>query len=355
MLALQEAPVQTLPDGVWFRIYSFLHRHHDPILLGRVDNDSLAVGDLFQVLASVSRDHNRRLFRYLQLVPQDFTYSYYELSTFAWACKHKMKLGGVVSFTSIGRIALNLYMHMIRSCNIYDMHTLTLNLQHVSSHVSHHFRTSAMENNIPKEVLQAPMSPVDFQQQYVEYIKEHLGVRMPSLKKLHLRIQKDEFNALFLKTFSQSLEELSLHILERDDIAKNKSHDHDLEKISEAIACLPKLKKLRICADLQASFRIRSASLEEINTIDSAFGFWVKECICPSLNLFKSRYQFPSGPNAVANGNGATPEFPCYRGAVKGRFLGKRLNDLQVCAGSHPFVGMKVPSSCVILLTHHAF
>ena len=379
---------QILPDGVWFRVFSFLHRHHDPTVhsLGIVDNDPLAVGDLFRLMASVSKNDNRRLFRYLKFVPMDFTYSYYELATFAWACKHRMKLGGVVSFTSIGRIALNLYMHMIRSCNIYDMHTLTLNLHHVSSHVSRHFRRSAMENNIPEEVLKVPMSPMEFQTQYADYLRKHSGInRTPSLKKLHLRIRKDEFHAPFLTSFSQSLEELSLNILKEErNVTENEnenenengandatasvtvstkrgSYDDDLEQMSAAIQKLPKLKKLTICANMQAVFRIRSKSLEEINTKPSSIGFWVNECICPSLKLFRSRYHFPirrgyGQDPGVPYGNGLTPVFTCYRDDVKDKFRNeKRLNELEVHAGSHPFVGMQVPSSCVVLMTNHDF
>jgi hypothetical protein len=94
------------------------------MLLVKVENDPLTVGDVFRLMGSVSWEDNRRLFRYFRQVPQDFKYSYSELVTFAWACKNRMKLGGVVSFNSIGRLSLNLYMYMMKSCDISDMHTL---------------------------------------------------------------------------------------------------------------------------------------------------------------------------------------------------------------------------------------
>jgi hypothetical protein len=288
----------TLPDGVWFHIYSFLHRHRDPILQysRRLNSETLDVGILFKTMAPVSKSDNRRLFRYVSQVPQDFTYSYYDLETYAWACKNCMKLGGVVSFTSIGRIALNLYMHMIRSCNISDMHTLTLNLQHHSSNATNHFIQSAKKVGIPVEVLKVTMSPLDFQQQYAEFMDDHSrsNVLLPSLKKLHLRVKKNEFYHPFLTIFSQSLEELSLHILEGGGCASKSAggsnRDRDLEVFTKAIERMSRLKKLTICADLQASFCIRSASMEEIHVMPSRFRFSVDECICPSLKVFKSRY-----------------------------------------------------------------
>jgi hypothetical protein len=281
-----------LPDGVWFHIYSYLHRHRDPFLhySRKVNVNSLDVGNLLKTMSSVSKEDNKRLFRYLSQVPQDFTYSYYDLETLVFACRNCMKLGGVVSFTSIGRIALNLYMYMIRSCNIRDMHTLTLNLQHYSSNVSRHFITSAIKVGIPVEVLKVSMSPLEFQQQYAAFIAEHSHIHSPSLNKLHLRVQKNEFYLPFLTMFSHSLEELSLHILKGGKSPNPGAYDHDLESFSNAIERMSKLKKLTICADLQASFRIRSASLEEINVMPTRFHFSVDECICPSLKVFKSRY-----------------------------------------------------------------
>ncbi len=280
-----------LPDGVWFHIYSFLHRHREKFLQHRKTCDSLDVRNLLRGMSSVSKEDNNRLYRYLSQVPQDFTYSYYDLSSFMFACKNCMKLGGVVSFTSISRIALNMYLYMIKSCNIRDMHSLTLNLQHYSSNASDNFVASALEAGIPIEILKAPMSPLEFQQQFAAYVAEHSNLHSPSLNKLHLRVQKNELYLPFLTIFSQSLEELSLHIV---NIGKSQNPgvlDQDLETFSSAIERMTKLKKLTICADLQASFRLRSVSLEEINIMPTRFRFTVDECICPSLKLFKSRYQ----------------------------------------------------------------
>ena len=52
-IELEPLSIQTLPDEVWFHIYSFLHRHHDLKLLVQVENNPLAVGKLFSLLATV--------------------------------------------------------------------------------------------------------------------------------------------------------------------------------------------------------------------------------------------------------------------------------------------------------------
>ena len=284
--------IKFLPDEIWFRIYSYLHLHrHEPLFncTRRGDNNSsLDVATLASQISLVSKEESKRMSRYLVQVPQHFTHNYYDLATYAWACRNGMKLGGVISFTSIGRIALNLFIHMIKSCNINDLHTLTLNLQHQSSkNTSRHYVTSAIKVGIPFHVLEIPMSPIDFQRQFTDHLTDYQYTS--SLKKMHLRIQKDELYTPFLTNFSPSLEELSLHIINNEDEKANfTKNKHDLETISVAIESMSKLKKLTICADFQAVIRIRSTSLEEINIMPTRYDFRLDECTCPSLRLFKS-------------------------------------------------------------------
>ena len=89
------------------------------------------------------------------------------------------------------------------------------------------------------------------------------------------------------------------------------------------------------------SLRIRSSSLQEIDTRGCCFGFGVEQCIFPSLKMFRCRYLLDHG---LSNGVNAVTVITRHEGRIH-RSLD---NDIRFQVGSRPFLGMEVPASCVV-------
>ena len=95
---------------------------------------------------------------------------------------------------------------------------------------------------------------------------------------------------------------------------------------------MPKLKKLSFDCDEEGSVRVRSQSLEEIDGTGS--GCVVTECICPSLKIFHCRVEKGGKPITVK------PVTPFRKEELKTK------QDFKV--GDRPFIGMTVPTSCIV-------
>jgi len=108
----------------------------------------------------------------------------------------------------------------------------------------------------------------------------------PSLKKLNLRFDLDDFahfdNTRALEDCPLSLEELTL------DIKLSTKYYKSDGAFTQAIEKLPGLKRLTLqmqFSDREESITIKSTTLEEID-MRGAKNIHVVECICPSLKKF---------------------------------------------------------------------
>jgi hypothetical protein len=116
--------------------------------------------------------------------------------------------------------------------------------------------------------------------------------RAPNLTKMRLLLVKEVFNPIILHVTASTLVELDLTLMQQLVFSRSDwSHDVRGTWVTDAIASMPKLTKLSIIVYDFASttFRISSDSLEEINT-RGANDFFLDECICPKLKVFKCVY-----------------------------------------------------------------
>jgi len=114
----------------------------------------------------------------------------------------------------------------------------------------------------------------------------------------------------------------------------SEEYDEGAIAISQMIENMPNLKKLSFDCDDEGSFRVRSQSLEEIETRHS----WcdVTECICPSLKMMRCRV------HGFFLSTTVKPVTPFTKEELKSK------QDFKV--GDRPFIGMTVPNSCIVRL-----
>lgn len=116
--------------------------------------------------------------------------------------------------------------------------------------------------------------------------------RAPNLTKMRLLLVKQTFNPIILHVTASTLVELDLTLMQQIAFPQNDwVHDIRGQWVTNAIASMPRLTKLNIIVYdfAKTILKIRSDSLEEINT-RSANHFFLEECICPKLKVFKCVY-----------------------------------------------------------------
>ena len=310
-------------DEIWFLIFSFLTKKEG--FYGFQE----AIGSLFFTIGHASREDYLRLVRYIQTIPQSYSFDSRRISKLDWACTNRMSLGHVDFWGIRTNYDLNLCIHLLLSCSIAQLHTFHINLSQRTNFVTYSRNDTKriVVDGVPAEVLHVPQDAKMFQKNFSRCI----AGKVKKLEKMYICVRKNELYAPFITNFSETLVDLSLAIHCGGKRTKSGSLDEDLEEISHAIERLSLLKRLTIIATPRASFRIRSRSLEEIDTSYSQFGFWVDECICPLLQVFVM--------NLLKNGvrNGVMP-------------VSEITDRRHIVVGSCPFVGMQVPDSCIVCL-----
>jgi hypothetical protein len=109
---------------------------------------------------------------------------------------------------------------------------------------------------------------------------------------MRLLLVKQTFNPIILHATASTLVELDLTLMQQIVFPQNDwVHDIRGQWVTNAIASMPRLTKLNIIVYdfAKTILQIRSDSLEEINT-RSANHFFLEECICPKLKVFKCVY-----------------------------------------------------------------
>jgi hypothetical protein len=327
--------IADLPDEIWFRFYSFLHT--------KAHWESLSFNELFRSMSSVSKEGNGRLMRYVQQVPQDFTYEEDNgnLDALLWACRNQIKLGKVDFRSCDSCFEFNLCLLMLRRCNITDMHILKIKTFWLANDEFKNMGIAqkVIEAGIPADEILKPMSPFDFQRELASCVQK----RSRALRKVAVLCKHNEIYIPFFTNFSQTLVDVTLKLFEGIDA--NRSSGNDLQAFTNVVTNMPKLKKLKINACLTASISVKSDSLTKIDVRSSLGGFLIDECICPSLGLFRSSYFVKD-----SSWNGVRPvaRIDVQEELEKKYAEDKRVIDMQV--RSNPFLGMHVPDSCIVRL-----
>lgn len=322
-----------LADEIWFHIYDYLHLDRS---LADEAGANFTFGFIFRTISLVSKDHSKRLLHYAQEVPHDFVYHGFPfgIHEILWACKHYVKVGSVDLSRCKSVVECNLFMYFLRCYNVKDMHTLRIALDQDCLYMGNWLHGEAIQSEIPLEVMDSLITFSEFQRDFAELVPS----RTQALKKLDLSIRKKDIHIPFFSGFSSTLENLTLSIDGSHQETQSGSLDGDLEKITESIECMPMLKKLTLKVSFPVSFRIKSLSLEEIDTTSSIYGFWVDECICRSLKVFRCRYL------DQMTRNGISPDPILMNGVIASK------KEIKFRVGSHPCKGMKVPDCCNINL-----
>lgn len=327
--------ITDLPDEIWFRFYSFLHK--------KAHWQSLSFNELFSSMSSVSKNDYCRLMRYVQQVPQDFVYEEDNgnLDALLWACRNRIKLGKVDFRSADSCVEFNLCLLMLQRCNITDMHKFKMKTFWLTHDKSKAFciANKVIQAGIPSDEVLKPINPIDFQRELAIIVKK----RSSGLKKVAVSTKHNEIYMPFFTNLSKSLVEVTLKLFEGIDA--NRSLGNDLQAFTNAIPHMLKLKKLKINACMKATISVKSGSLTKIDVRSSLGGFLIDECVCPSLAILRSSYFVKdSSWNGVRPVDRATVQEQLEKNYAED----KRVIDILV--RSNPFSGMQVSESCKVKL-----
>jgi len=322
-----------LSDEIWFQVMQFCYGTR----LGSISLDLL-----FRQLPHVSKHFHELCICYVQRIPQDLRIysSGGELELVDWACRNRVKVG---SFTMLENECSSLWMnvvtHLFRVCNIIELHTIDIErICNVSPLFSYELPS------LPGIPASAIRNQVEDHHYFHSSLANVFADDTPALKKLTITIDREHWPHPLLEVVSDTLEELILCVCLSQEVIRD---DQDLQYLTRMIQGMPKLKKLMITMPFPASFHIRSTTLEEIDARGCPTYFNLSECVCPSLKMITCMYYNPTF-------NFARPVVPFQRNELK--FTHKRIemekDVLADCAhvevGNRPFVGLKVPASCII-------
>lgn len=328
---------QDIGDGLWFQIYSYLRCREGHYDFGAREG----LGSLFLTIGLVSKELHAYLLRYVQLIPQDFRYlrGSQRVPKLLWACKRRIALGSVDFWDVSSTFDYSLCMYMIRSCSIINLRSFQIGMTSKEG-VGSFSRFKSKYPHVAKE-LSWPYTVLDFQRDFAAHIPTQAA---NSLEYMHISMFKHQpLHLPFLTNFASTLVNLSLGINGAGSQTKSGVLDDDLEGITEAIETLHSLRTLKLNAShLEVSFRIKSLSLRKVDMGMSYYGFWVDECICPSLDIFVCDYRVLDGQR-----NGLKPMFKVSDADIKESLKNHRA---AFSAEHYSFVGFQVPSSCTILL-----
>ncbi len=287
-----------LSDEIWLEIIHFCYSDR----LG-----SCAFDDLFRYLPYVSKYFRDICIRYAQCVPLNlniFTCNCEsDFARIAWACRHRVKIGGFrVKHHDCNALWLLAIQQMLQNCNLSDLTTIDLSLlEDVSPyHIKMHhlsgikkLRIPGFSNKVMKRAARKKIGHVDYIHSTLAnvFAKQDDTFASISLKKLSIVIEKKLWPHPMLEVFSQTLEELTLHltcnILQHQLSSQDRQNDPDMEGLTRTIESMPNLKKFTLHAQFSTCFKIRSKSLEilDVSNIDPLVGFQITECICPNLKM----------------------------------------------------------------------
>ena len=267
-----------LPDELCFRVYSYLRIERKQAFRRKETNFALDFLMLTQSL--VSRSEYSRVRRYAQQNTQDFAYHGLpvDLHEISWACRNNVKIGSCDFTNCSSEVECNLFINLLKFCNIADMHTFRISMDEDSIFMLNWLLGKVIQADIPL-LVNPELTFSDFQREMSNIIPS----RTRSLEKLNINVRNGDMYIPFFTCFSQTLTELVLSVNECCAETKSEDPDDELKKVTNAIEHMPVLKKVTLNVSFPASFRLMSSSLEELDTIGSAAGFFVNECVCGEL------------------------------------------------------------------------
>ena len=271
---------------------------------------SSPVAKLYKTFGLVSKDTAYICTRYVQCVPLIIPYSVHEhMQLLNWMVRTRVKLGEITlgfDMYEEARVSIQILVH----CDTTTLKTVNVDCAYGGSVI-------------------------------VDILSEHV----PALTAMKLRIYKDHWYEPLLTTFCNRLEQLELKVMSTSSEPGPCCFDEDLQRVSNVISRMSSLKKLSISFYFKGSFKIRSESLEEIDTYDARICGYVKmeECVCPSLKMFTFEQWQDGGMSLTA----LTP-IQQTELVPRGEGDGVALAFAEFKAEARPFIGLKVPDSCTI-------
>ena len=270
-------------------IYSYLC---SPVAKEEEGESQNGVSTLLLSMGLVSKQFHQNVRLYIRLIPFKFhidgsTRFYLPI----WMIRNQCKISSI-SMDCLTSLHAGLSLSALRNCDISSLTSIDMNwgMQCIAL-------ASEAEH---QKAIDCGLSPTfvnlstfisgnyDFHQATATLLQR----RAPNLTKMRLLLVKEVFNPIILHAIASTLVELDLTLMQQLVFPRNNwSQDVRGTWVTDAIASMPKLTKLSIIVYDFASttFRISSESLEEINT-RGANDFFLDECICPKLKVFKCVY-----------------------------------------------------------------
>ena len=361
------------PDEIWFCIYNILFFDIFSAEETRSESQNSSL-QCFYGMVLISKTDYARLLRYLKQKPQIVSFgcaccSNKWLKKIVWVGKKSVKLSDLtINVNFDDNDAMNIYFHLLQSCNIIEMQTLTIVQFSSEAQFSRHLRhrsltggrnrrsiksdfSSDFSSNVISQV-HAPMIARDF----LTLLAAYVSSKCLQLNKMILVfLTKRDFHRplRFITAFSETLKILHLRI--KTDLGSTGSRgSFDLQSISQAIEEMKLLNTLVLHIQFETSLRIKSASLQTIDTTKSMLGFSIDQCLCPSLIMIRFNYGISVIGETGDETNGLKP--------LRRKMLMSARNDydgmpnqnadsvrvVDFVAGDCPFIGMNVPDNCIV-------
>jgi len=331
-------PLLDFSDGIKFLIFSFSH--------GNFIHETSPVAQLFKTFGFLSKDCYRSCIRYIQQTPIKYGNIYNANTTMeSFLCRNRIKLESI-DLSLADSLSTALSIHALRNCDLSEMKSIYIGAI-MTKEFDNNLIEKAVSTGIPRQAIDEFVHPAQYdriaiQETITDILQENSNA--PSLKAMEIVIRKEEWFRPILTKFSNQLEKLHLYI-DWDEIGGKFPYDEKAKEISSVIENMPNLKHLvlQVNSYMGGSFRVKSASLEEIDTRLSK-NFYLEECICPSLRMLYCTQRF----DLCLIKNGVHPVIPFTNEELKS--VNDDGNDqyVDVKVGDRDFVGMDAPASCIV-------
>ncbi len=250
-----------------------------------------------------------------------------------WMSRHRVKLESLAIYCNCNSLeSMNHIKMILRMCDVSNLRRVHLAIStNKPSYVKHELEDEfkfATNAGIPSKIADPSYSTLWTVVKWAKNI-EVLNLQIPpGLCPL-------------LQNLSHSLIELSLTISdhkksiigETSQFTIGRQEERNLDDLSHAIESMGKLKRLHLKIQFPTKIKIKSNSLEYIDSYTSHKNMWISECVCPSLRKVICRYET----------NGVIPMIPLSQREVE-QYEGRE----SINVGNRPFEGMVVPNLCEV-------
>ena len=339
--AFQKTPVEDLSEEIWFQVIQFCFGNRF---------GSISIDCLFRNLSIVSKSLLDLCIQYVQRIPQDLGICTSQLDLVPWACRNHVKVG---NFTAVehdcSTLWLDLTLHLFKTCNILELHTLDI------LRISNIYPVSSYEDHCHKRISGISYSATDKKIEDFQYLHSSLAnifsEARPPIKKLCITVKSERWPHPLLQIVSETIEELHLSVYSRERNNAGQEIKPFLDYLRNTIAKMEKLKKLRLGVYFPVELEINSQSLEEIDTRGCPIYVQVAKCTCPSLRMFTCM-NYKSMSNL-------RPVQPFKMGELKFAHKNVRMEKGVFADCAHmlckdkEFAGMSAPDSCIVRFVNY--